>query len=59
MSYILTLTLDIPNMRQFVYTALKVRFAAPNLAYMIASGWTDAFEIINPKYLNFCTVSIS
>ena len=45
-------------MRQLVYTALKVRFAAPNLAFMITSGYTDAFEIIRPRYLNFYTVSI-
>jgi hypothetical protein len=45
-------------MRQFVYTALKVRFAALSLAYINTSGWTDAFEIIKPKYLNFCTVYI-
>jgi hypothetical protein len=58
MSYILTLTLVIPNMRQFVYTALNTRLAADNLAYIITSGFIEAFEIYNPKYLNFSTVSI-
>jgi hypothetical protein len=58
MSYILTLTFDMPNIRQLVYTALKTRLAADNLASISISGLTDAFEIYRPKYLNFCTVSI-
>jgi hypothetical protein len=32
--------------------------AADNLAYIITSGFIEAFEIYNPKYLNFSTVSI-
>jgi hypothetical protein len=58
MSYILTLTFVIPNIRQFVYTALKTRLAADNLASISMSGFIEAFEICNPKYLNFYTVSI-
>jgi hypothetical protein len=56
--YILTLTLEIPKTRQFVYTALNTRFAAANLASNIVSGFIHAFDIYNPKYLNFYTVSI-
>ena len=51
--YNLTLTFDIPNTRQFVYTALNTRFAADNLAKSIVSGFIDAFDICNPKYLKF------
>jgi hypothetical protein len=57
-SYIFTRTFVIPKVRQLVYNALNVRFAATNLAYMITSGYTDALEIIKPKYLNFYTVPI-
>ena len=59
MSCILTLTFEIPNKRQLVYTALKVRLAADNLASIIISGFIEAFEIYRPRYLNFYTVSIS
>ena len=55
----LTLTFVIPNTRQFVYTALKTLLAADNLSNIIVSGFVHAFEIYNPKYLNFYTVSIS
>jgi hypothetical protein len=41
----LTLTLVIPNIRQFVYTALNTRLADDNLASISLSGLIDAFEI--------------
>ena len=47
-----------PSILQLVYTALNTRLAAANLANIIVSGLTDEFEIYNPKYLNYCTVSI-
>jgi hypothetical protein len=56
--YNLTLTLVIPNTRQFVYTALNTRLADANLANNTVSGFVEAFEIYNPKYLKFYTVSI-
>ncbi len=52
MSWILTLTLEIPSIRQFVYTALNTRLADNNLASMILSGLIEAFEMYSPKYLN-------
>jgi hypothetical protein len=55
----LTLTFVMPSIRQLVYTALKTLFAADNLAIMILSGFTEAFEISTPKYLNYYTVLIS
>jgi hypothetical protein len=51
--YNLTLTLVIPKTRQFVYTALNTRLAAASLANIIVSGFIHAFEIYNPRYLNF------
>jgi hypothetical protein len=48
-----------PNIRQFVYTALNTLLAANNLAVIIISGLTDALEISRPRYLNYYTVSIS
>ena len=48
-----------PNMRQLVYTALKTLLAADNLATIILSGFTEAFEICTPVYLNYYTVLIS
>jgi hypothetical protein len=51
--YNFTLTFEIPKTRQFVYTALNTRLAAANLANIMLSGFVDAFDIINPKYLKF------
>jgi hypothetical protein len=48
-----------PNIRQFVYTALNTRLAAESLAYINISGFMDVFEICKPKYLNCYTVLIS
>jgi hypothetical protein len=48
-----------PNIRQFVYTALKTRLAADSLASISISGLIDVFDIYRPKYLNYYTVSIS
>jgi hypothetical protein len=41
----------IPNTRQFVYTALNTRLADANLATNMVSGFVEALEISNPKYL--------
>jgi hypothetical protein len=49
--YNLTLTFVIPNTRQFVYTALNTRLADANLATNMVSGFVEALEISNPKYL--------
>ena len=49
---------DIPNNLQFVHTALKLRLAAFNLAFKIATGVVALLAITIPKYLNYATVSI-
>jgi hypothetical protein len=43
---------------QFVHTALKLRLAAFNLAFKIATGVVALLAITIPKYLNYATVSI-
>jgi hypothetical protein len=53
-----SLTFVMPNIRQFVYTALKTRLAAESLASKSISGLIDVFDIYRPKYLNYYTVSI-
>jgi hypothetical protein len=51
-SYSLTFTLDIPNILQFVHTALKLRLADLSLAYNILTGVVTSFAIMIPRYLN-------
>ena len=41
-SYNLTLTFDIPNILQLLFTALKVRFAAASLTYNNFTGETTS-----------------
>jgi predicted anti-sigma-YlaC factor YlaD len=55
----LTFTLVIPSSLQLVQTALKLRFAEHSLAFKILLGVVILFAIIIPRYLNYCTVSIS
>ena len=50
--------LDIPNILQFVHTALKLRLAEFNLAFNTDTGVVSLLAIIIPKYLKRLTVSI-
>jgi hypothetical protein len=51
-NYNFTFTLDMPNILQFVHTALKLRLAEFSLAYNILTGLVTSFAIIMPRYLN-------
>ena len=50
--------LDIPNILQFVHTALKLRLAEFNLAFNTDTGVVSVFAIMIPKFLKRLTVSI-
>jgi hypothetical protein len=52
------LILDIPNILQFVHTALKLRLAEFNLAFNTDTGVVSLLAIMIPKYLKRLTVSI-
>ncbi len=53
----LTFTFVIPNILLLLQTALKLRVAAFNLAFMILLGVVKLFAMIIPRYLNSYTVS--
>jgi hypothetical protein len=55
----LIFTLVIPNILQLLQTALKLRFAAPSLAFKILLGVVKLLAMIIPRYLNSYTVSTS
>jgi hypothetical protein len=52
------LILDIPNILQFVHTALKLCLAEFNLAFNTDTGVVSLLAIMIPKYLKRLTVSI-
>ena len=51
-NYNLIFTLDIPNILQFVHTALKLRLAEFILAFNILTGVVTSFAMMIPRYLN-------